>query len=159
MNNNSHEKLIKLHKVEKRLLEINNSRGNLPNKISILNEKINILITENKNYESRLSEIDSRKTLLNSKISDIEHKINTLNEQMYKVKSNREYEALLSEIDHLNNENNTHFEELGTFDTETENINDALKKNTEDLESENQKFIDAILRTQQLQNIRKDIRK
>ena len=103
MNNNSHEQLIKLHKVEKRLLEINNSRGNLPKKISILNEKINNLITENKNYENRLSEIGSRKTLLNSKIYDIENKISTLNEQMYKVKSNREYEALLSEIDHLTN--------------------------------------------------------
>ena len=101
MNNNSHEKLIKLHKVEKRLLEINNSRGNLPNKISILNEKIDNLVNENKNHESRLSEIESRKTLLNHKISDIENKTSTLNEQMYKVKSNREYEALLSEIDHL----------------------------------------------------------
>jgi len=59
---------------------------------------------------------------------------------MYKVKSNKEYEALLSEIDHLNNENDTHFEELGTFDDEIENINETLKVNTEGLESEDQKL-------------------
>ena len=33
------------------------------------------------------------------------------------------------------------------------------KRDLERQEAENQKFIDAILRTQQLQNIRKDIRK
>ena len=131
MNNNSHEQLIKLHKVEKRLLEINHSRGSLPQKISILNEKINNLITENKNYENRLSKIDSRKTLLNSKISDIENKISTLNEQMYKVKSNREYEALLSEIDHLTNENIDILKELETFDNELESIESTIKENSE----------------------------
>ena len=134
MNNNSHEQLIKLHKVEKRLLEINHSRGSLPQKISILNEKINNLITENKNYENRLSEIGSRKTLLNSKISDIENKISTLNEQMYKVKSNREYEALLSEIDHLTNENIDILKELETFDNELESIDSSIKENNENLE-------------------------
>ena len=41
MKNNSHEKLIELHKIEKRLFEINSSRGNLPNKIDAINEKIN----------------------------------------------------------------------------------------------------------------------
>ena len=134
MNNNSYEKVIKLHKVEKRLLEINNSRGDLPNKINILNEKNNNLVTENKNYENRLPEIDNRKTLINSTSSDIENKINTLNEQMYKVKSNREYEALLSEIDHLNNENIDILKELETFDSEIESINCSIKDYNENLE-------------------------
>ena len=134
MNNNNYEKLIKLHRVEKRLLEINNSRGNLPNKISILNEKIDNLVNENKNHESRLSEIESRKTLLNHKISDIENKTSTLNEQMYRVKSNREYEALLSEIDHLNNENIDILKELEASDSEVESINSSMTENNENLE-------------------------
>ena len=134
MNNNSYEKLIKLHKVEKRLFEINNSRGDLPNKISALKEKINDLIDKNKNYENRLPEIDSRKKTLNSKLSDIENKVNTLNEQMYKVKSNREYEALLSEIDHLNNESTNILKELEAFDSETVNINSSIEENNENLE-------------------------
>ena len=134
MNNNSYEEVIKLHRVEKRLLEINNSREDLPNKINVLNEKINNLVNENKSYENRLSEIDNRKTLLNSELSDIENKINTLNEQMYKVKSNREYEALLSEIDHLNNENINILKELETFDSEIESINCSIKDYNENLE-------------------------
>ena len=41
MNNNSFDTLIKLHKVEKRLLEINHSRGDLPGKIDVIKNKIN----------------------------------------------------------------------------------------------------------------------
>ena len=40
MNNNSFDTLIKLHKVEKRLLEINHSRGDLPGKIDVIKNKI-----------------------------------------------------------------------------------------------------------------------
>ena len=42
---------------------------------------------------------------------------------MYKVKSNREYEALLSEIDHLNNENLNTIKELEEFDDEVKKLN------------------------------------
>ena len=134
MNNNSCSKLIKLHKVEKRLLDINSSRGDLPNKISLLKNKNDNLIDDNKNYENRLSEVDSKKTLLNSNISDIKNKIDTLNEQMYQVKSNREYEALLSEIDHLNNENSNILDELKEFDSEIQNINASIDDNNENIE-------------------------
>ena len=134
MNNNSCEKLIKLHKVDKRLLDINISRGDLPNKISLLKNKNDNLINDNKNYEDRLSEVDSKKKSLNSNISDIKNKINTLNEQMYQVKSNREYEALLSEIDHLNNENTNILNDLEEFDSEVNNINSSVDENNENIE-------------------------
>ena len=132
--------IINLHKLEKKLIDINAKRGQLPERISSINKKIDLLSKQKEESGERLSEIDKRKVLINGTLSDIEKKINTLNDQMYKVKSNKEYEALLSEIDHLNNENNNHFEELGTFDNEVENINDTLKTNNEELESENEKL-------------------
>ncbi len=132
--NNNQDKLIELHKIEKRLLDINSSRGDLPNKISLLKNKNDNLIDDNKNYENRLSEVGSKKTLLNSNISDIKNKIDTLNEQMYQVKSNREYEALLSEIDHLNNENSNILNELKEFDSEIQNINASIDDNKENIE-------------------------
>jgi len=132
--------VINLHKVEKKLIDINGERGELPERIDSINQKIDLLGTQKEESETRLSEIDKRKSLLNGTLSDIEKKINTLNDQMYKVKSNKEYEALLSEIDHLNSENDSHFEELGTFESEIENINNILKTNAEELEQENQKL-------------------
>ena len=59
--NNNHDKLIKLHKTEKRLLDINNLRGDLPNKINIITRKINSLVNENSENQSRLEEIEKRK--------------------------------------------------------------------------------------------------
>tara|TARA_Y100001960_G_scaffold7803_1_gene7668 strand:- start:153 stop:884 length:732 start_codon:yes stop_codon:yes gene_type:complete len=132
--------VINLHKVEKRLIDINGERGELPERIAAITEKLDSLSKQKEESELRLTEIDKRKVVLNGTLSDIEKKINTLNEQMYKVKSNKEYEALLSEIDHLNTENDTHFEELGTFDDEIKNINHILKENGEEIESHNEKL-------------------
>ena len=134
MNNKSYNTLIELHQVEKRLLDINNSRGDLPSKIDVVKGKIDNLVNDNSNYATRLSEIEKRKTLLNNEISDLENKTSTLNEQMYKVKSNREYEALLSEIDHLNNENLNFINELDEFDSEIKTINSSMTENNENLD-------------------------
>ena len=128
MNNNSFDTLIKLHKVEKRLLEINHSRGDLPGKIDVIKNKINDLNNQSQLHNDRLTEIDKRKTLLTHTIQDIESKVSSLNDQMYKVKSNREYEALLSEIDHLNNENLNTIKELEEFDEEVKKIESSLMK-------------------------------
>ena len=132
--------VINLHKVEKKLIDINNKRGELPERIASINEKIESLSKQKEESEARLVEIEKRKVLLNGTLSDIEKKVNSLNDQMYKVKSNKEYEALLSEIDHLNNENTNHFDELGTFEDETGSINSNLTENAENLESENNKL-------------------
>ncbi|MBI45481.1 MAG: hypothetical protein CMG66_04865 [Candidatus Marinimicrobia bacterium] len=140
MGNTNIVNVINLHKVEKKLIDINNKRGELPAKIASINEQIESLSKQKEESETRLAEIEKRKVLLNGTLSDIEKKVNSLNDQMYKVKSNKEYEALLSEIDHLNNENNNHFEELGTFEDEIGSINSNLTENAEKLESENNKL-------------------
>ena len=140
MANTNIANIVVLHKVEKKLIDINSTRGQFPERIASIKEKISRLSEQQEDFAERLVEIDKRKVLLNGTLSDIEKKIKILNDQMYKVKSNKEYEALLSEIDHLNNENNTHFEELGTFDDEVQNINNSLKENSDNLESENQKL-------------------
>ena len=140
MANTNIANIVVLHETEKKLIDINGKRGQFPERIASINEKMNLLSKQKEESEVRLGEIDKRKVVLNGSLSDIEKKIKTLNDQMYKVKSNKEYEALLSEIDHLNNENDTHFEELGTFDDEIKNINNILKENNEESESENQKL-------------------
>ena len=140
MANTNIANIVVLHKVEKKLIDINSTRGQFPERIASTKEKISRLSEQQEEFAERLVEIDKRKVLLNGTLSDIEKKIKILNDQMYKVKSNKEYEALLSEIDHLNNENNTHFDELGTFENEVESINNTIKENTEALESENQKL-------------------
>ena len=137
MENNNIVNIVNLHQIEKKLFDINGKRGKLPEKIALLSEKIDSLSKTNEGFKTRLIDIDKRKILLNGNSSDIEKKIATLNDQMYKVKSNKEYEALLSEIDHLNNENNISFEELGEFENDVEDINKTLENNMQELELHN----------------------
>ena len=125
--------IVNLHQIEKKLFGINGKRGKLPEKIASLNQHIDSLSKENETFKEKLIDIDKRKILLNGNFSDTEKKITTLNEQVYKGQSNREYEALLSEIDHLNNENNTYFKELETFENDVENINKILEDNIQEL--------------------------
>ena len=121
--------------IEKKLFDINRKRGNLPKKISELSTEIENYKTISSNNNKRIEEIDKRKILLNGSLSDTDKKVNTLNEQMYKVKSNKEYEALLKEIDHLNNESTSHINELDTFEKEIEEINENSTSNDEKLNS------------------------
>jgi hypothetical protein len=105
----------------------------LPKRISELNKEIeNYEVMSNENNK-RIEKIDKRKLLLNGSLTDIDEKISTLNEQMYKVKSNKEYEALLKEIDHLNNESTNNINELDTFEKEIEEINENSSSNNEKL--------------------------
>ncbi len=140
MINNNIPKVINLHKIDKRLSDINSERGDLPLRIHEINQKIDSFSKRNKEHEIRLDDIEKRKVLINGDLSDKEKKINDLNEQMYKVQSNKEYEALLLEIDHLNKENDKNLLELDNFDEEVNNINTSLEENKEELEALNEKL-------------------
>ena len=153
MENKNIVKIISLHKIEKKLFDINNERGDLPIRISKIKDKINVLTVDNDKYNERLLEINKEKVMLNGNLSDIEEKISTLNEQMYKVKSNKEYEALLSEIDHLNNENSNSVKQLESFDAEVREGTDLINSNTEELETSNGNLlkIEDLLKTTNLE--------
>ena len=140
MTNNNIAKVIDLHKIDKRLSDINNKRGDLPLRIDETNKKITSFSSQNKDHQTRLLEIEKRKVILTGNLTDKEKKINVLNEQMYKVKSNKEYEALLLEIDHLNKENDNNLIELETFEGEVKSINESLEGNNEELEKLNDRL-------------------
>ena len=74
MGNTNIANVINLHKVEKRLIDINGERGELPERIDSINEKIDLLGKQKEESETRLSEIDKRKSLLKGTLSDIEKK-------------------------------------------------------------------------------------
>ena len=153
MENKNIVEIISLHKIEKKLFDINNERGDLPIRISKIKDKINVLAVDNDQYNERLLEINKEKVMLNANLSDIEEKINTHNEQMYKVKSNKEYEALLREIDHLNNENSNSLKQLESFDAEVKESTDLINSNTEELEASNGNLlkIEDLLKTTNLE--------
>tara|TARA_Y100001960_G_scaffold120648_1_gene128990 strand:- start:58 stop:777 length:720 start_codon:yes stop_codon:yes gene_type:complete len=133
MDNNIKE-VINLHKIDKRLYDINVRRGDLPAQISQLNKKIETLSDTIKEFNSRVQIIDKRKVIIEGELSDSDSKVKNLNDQMYKVKSNKEYEALLKEIDHIKGNNDIINNELLELESELEKINSLITNNNEELD-------------------------
>ena len=136
------ETLINLHKIDKKLFEIDSKRGNFPKIINDLNNNIESLKNSNLEIETRKNEIDKRKVEIDNNVSDFNNKIESLNNQMYKVKSNKEYEALLHEIDHLKTKLSEEKNEIKIFDTELDEIATVLDNNNNNLNTDNDKLID-----------------
>ena len=133
--NNSVVDIMNLHEIDERLYNMNEKRGPLPKIISDLTSKIELIESDNLNLENDKVDIEKRKSIILSNVSEFNEKIEKLNNQTYDVKSNREYEALLSEIDHLKMSLSDENKELETFDARLEEINTTINSNTEDLSS------------------------
>jgi predicted nucleic acid-binding Zn-ribbon protein len=139
MDNNIKE-VINLHKIDKRLHDINVRRGDLPTRICQLNEKIDVLSETIKEFNNRIQIIDKRKVIIEGELSDSDSKGKNLNNQIYKVKSNKEYEALLKEIDHIKGNNEIINNELLELELELENIDSSITNNNEELDALKEKL-------------------
>ena len=93
--------LIDLQKIDSRLLEIEESKGDLPAEVEQLNREINNVQGELEGAKNRIEEIGSEVRKLLAAVDDDNEKLKKLNDQLYLVKSNKEHDALNAELDHL----------------------------------------------------------
>ncbi len=98
------ERLVEVQKIDIKLLEINNLRGDLPQIVENLQAQIDSLPKELENERKREQEITREIKELESKIADDRILLNRYQDQLYLVTSNKEYDALTSEIDNLKQE-------------------------------------------------------
>ncbi len=97
--NKSLEKLIELQDIDTRLYEIEELKGGLPEKVKTLATQIENLKTENDESSTRIDEIAKEVRSAAQIIEDGSVKLAKYKEQLYLVTSNKEYDALLKEID------------------------------------------------------------
>tara|TARA_B110000116_G_C16766041_1_gene550862 strand:+ start:158 stop:856 length:699 start_codon:yes stop_codon:yes gene_type:complete len=98
------KKIIDLHKIDQQIIEIHESKGSLPSIITKQEEKIEYLKTTLKDSKKELKSIVVSIDDYSGQSSDVSAKIKNYNDQVYSVKNNKEYEALLKEIDFLKGE-------------------------------------------------------
>ncbi|MCK9244588.1 MAG: C4-type zinc ribbon domain-containing protein [Candidatus Marinimicrobia bacterium] len=98
------ERLVDVQKIDIKLLEINNLKGDLPQVVENLQNHINTLTKELDNERKREKEILLEIKNLEAKIADDKIRLNRYQDQLYLVTSNKEYDALTSEIDTLKQE-------------------------------------------------------
>ncbi|HIE06046.1 MAG TPA: hypothetical protein EYP58_04520 [bacterium (Candidatus Stahlbacteria)] len=98
------EVLLKLQDLEDRYQHLKGEAERLPKEIKATNEKINRAKDELEGLKNRLMNIRKDFDLHELDVKENEEKRNKLNAQLFQVKTNEEYRALQSEIDHLRRE-------------------------------------------------------
>ena len=145
------EKLIQLQNIDNKLRDLNDLLGDLPSKVDKLN------IQESELKESLISKKDRQKQIevenskIESKILNIDEKVNKLKDQLFLVTNNRQYDSLMSEIDHLKSEKSeletevlNNLEEKESLDENVNSMESNLENITKDLSSRKGKLENAI---------------
>ena len=95
------QQIIALQNIDYQLQEIAELLGDLPNKVAELKDEESSLIQSVEDGKSRLKELDVELNKSEGLVKDINIKIDKHKDQLFLVTSNKQYDALQLEIDHL----------------------------------------------------------
>ncbi|MGC9364686.1 MAG: zinc ribbon domain-containing protein [Fidelibacterota bacterium] len=93
------EYLVNLQKIDNELIEINQMKGDLPQVVANLRKNIATLEKDLDSNRNREKEIVLETKRLEGQIEDNKEHLQRYQDQLYLVTSNKEYDALTSEID------------------------------------------------------------
>jgi len=134
------KKIINLHKIDTRLQEIHDEKGGLPEIINEQKEKVDELKNKVHDSEEEIKSLNKDKSVCTLSIEDFNSNLEKHNKQMDNVKNNKEYDALLLEIDHLKKENN----ELESKVNIINNSIDDMNTSNEEINSQIDSLIEKI---------------
>ena len=132
---NSIQYLIELQKIDSQLAEIEELLGDLPIKVTELKNKKDSLTSDFERGKARLKEIalEQHKTEMN--LAEFKEKIDKLKDQLFLVTNNKQYDALMLEIDHLKeNLDRNETTELELLE-EKDQLSEQVKSQEQSLES------------------------
>ena len=129
------EQLIKLQEIDLRLLEIKEYMGDLPSIVESQEIKIVTIQSENKQKQDRITQIDKDIRHHESEIEDFSTKLEKYKEQLFLVKSNKEYDAISHEIDHMKTTILESENMQLQFEEEKTELEEIIKLNTNKIES------------------------
>ena len=129
------EQLIKLQEIDQRLLEIKEHMGDLPVTVETQELEVASLQSENEQKQSRIEEIEKEIRHHESEIEDFTTKLEKYKEQLFLVKSNKEYDAISQEIDHMKSVISDSETVQITFEEEKSELGENIKLNKGKIES------------------------
>jgi len=121
------EYLIKLQKIDSDLLKIDELKGDLPRIVKTLENNITNLERELENDRRREKEITLETKDLEGQIEDNKEYLKRYQDQLYLVTSNKEYDALTSEIETVRQNIDTAEYKILELNEEMENLKEAIK--------------------------------
>lgn len=127
--------IVDLHKIDKRLNQIEEGKGDLPSQIQELQDKLNDfkdIVSQSGNIASGL---EKEKSSYNLSIDECKSKLEKYNNQIFQVKNNDEYDALLIEIDYIKNQNQEILDKIQQIEQKILESRETKKENENKIES------------------------
>ena len=97
----SMENLIELQGIDTKLRDLNDLLGDLPSKVEGLNKQEISIKSSLQDNKDRLKTLEVELNKKEVDISQLDGKVDNLKNQLYLVTNNKQYDALMVEIDHL----------------------------------------------------------
>ena len=144
------EHLIKLQDIDTKLKDIDDLLGDLPAKVEDLNSQEEDMKNNLLNNKNRLKELEVDMHKKEVDIASITDKVTKLKDQLFLVTNNKQYDALISEIDHLKSQKTDYENVLLEYLEEKEEITGSIEKMGNDLESLSESLV---IRREKLQTV------
>ena len=144
-------KLVELQTIDTKLKDINDLLGDLPSRVKELDQQEDTIKANLEKDQTRLKELEVKLHRAEVRITEINDKINKYKDQLFLVTNNKQYDALMHEIDHLKEERVSNESESLSFMEEKETVINSINEMmteleilTQDLSSRRKKLESAI---------------
>jgi len=115
------QRIVALQKIDSQLQDIAELLGDLPRKVDALKNEESALIKSVEDGKTRIKELELEISKFDGQMTDIKEKIDKHKDQLFLVTTNKQYDALQYEIDHL---------KAGLDDIETKTLEYTEEKET-----------------------------
>ena len=95
------QRIVSLQKIDSQLQDIAELLGDLPRKVDALKNEESALIKSVEDGKTRIKELELEISKFDGQMTDIKEKIDKHKDQLFLVTTNKQYDALQYEIDHL----------------------------------------------------------
>jgi len=123
------ENLIQLQSIDTKILDIQALAGDLPDRVKRNEDEIEKINSELSGINEKLETIEKDNRKLKSETEDGQVNLNKFKDQLFLVKSNKEYDALNNEIDHLKQLLSESEGKYISFEEEKERLLEIKKEN------------------------------
>ena len=144
------EDLIKLQDIDTKLKDIDDLLGDLPVKVEDLNLQEEEMKSNLLNKKNRLKELEVDMHKKEVGIASLDDKVSKLKDQLFLVTNNKQYDALITEIDHFKSEKTDYEDVLLEYLEEKEETIESIEKIGNDLENLSESLV---IRREKLQSI------
>jgi len=129
------QRIVSLQKIDSQLQDIAELQGDLPRKVDALNNEESALIKSVKDGKARIKELGLEISKFDGQMTDIREKIEKYKDQLFLVTTNKQYDALQHEIDHLKAGLDDVVIKTLEFTEEQETLEERIKSEEENLET------------------------